>query len=47
MEEKQLSRSDVRIVNQAKGLAKFLAVDITIKIFGVTIWEYHFPPKSN
>ena len=34
------------IVNDAKGLAKWFAVDITIKVFGVTIWEYHFPPKN-
>lgn len=34
-------------VASAKGLAKFFAIDITIKIFGQTIWEYHFPPKSN
>ena len=33
-------------VNEAKGLAKFLAVDIIIKIFGVTVWEYHFPPQN-
>lgn len=39
--------SQNRIVNDAKGLAKFFAVDIVIKIFGVTVWEYHFPPKSN
>lgn len=35
-----------QVVNTAKGLAKFLSVDVKIKIFGVTIWEYHFPPKS-
>lgn len=46
MDNKVLSRADVRTINQAKGLAKFLAVDICIKIFGVTIWEYHFPPKT-
>lgn len=45
MKNKELSRADVRTINQAKGLAKFLSVDICIKIFGVTIWEYHFPPK--
>lgn len=32
-------------VSEAKGLAKWFSVDVTIKIFGVTIWEYHFPPK--
>lgn len=34
------------LVDDAKGLAKWFAVDIVIKIFGVTIWEYHFPPKK-
>lgn len=34
-------------VSIAKGISKFFAVDIVIKIFGVTIWEYHFPPKSD
>lgn len=31
---------------QAKGLAKWFSVDISIKIFGVEILSYHFPPKS-
>lgn len=35
-----------RLVDDAKGLAKWFAVDIVIKIFGVTIWEFHFPPKE-
>lgn len=35
------------LVDDAKGLAKWFAVDIIIKIFGFTIWEYHFPPKCN
>lgn len=34
-------------INEARGLAKWFSVDITIKIFGVTIWEYHFPPKND
>ena len=33
------------MLSNARGLSKFFAVDIVIKIFGVTIWEYHFPPK--
>ena len=32
-------------VNQAKGLAKWLSIDLEIKIFGVSILKYHFPPK--
>lgn len=37
---------EAKKVSQARGLAKFLSVDICIKIFGVVIWEYHFPPKE-
>ena len=39
-------KSKQRLVDDAKGLAKWFAVDIVIKIFGLTIWEYHFPPKA-
>jgi hypothetical protein len=28
------------------GLRDFLQLDLTIKIFGRVIWEWHFPPKS-
>mgnify|MGYP006988871110 FL=1 len=34
-------------VASAKGLAKWFSVDIEIKIFGVSIWSYHFPPKTD
>lgn len=34
------------VVNQAKGLAKLLSIDISIKIFGIEILSYHFPPKN-
>ena len=34
-------------IASAKGLAKWFSLDVTIKIFGVTIWEYHFPPKND
>ena len=37
----------VEKVDQAKGLARWFSVDVKIAIFGVTIWEYHFPPKNN
>lgn len=30
----------------AKRLAKWFSVDVTIKIFGHVIWEYHFPPQE-
>ena len=39
-------QSQQTLVNDAKGLAKWFSVDVVIKIFGVTIWEFRFPPKS-
>lgn len=27
-------------------LKDFLQVDLTIRLFGRIIWEWHFPPKS-
>lgn len=39
--------SEKEQIQRAKGLACFFAIDLVIKIFGVTIWEYHFPPKSS
>ena len=39
-------KSQNEIVKDAKGLAKWFSVDIVIKVFGVVIWEYHFPPKE-
>lgn len=35
------------LIADAKGLAKWLSVDFSIKIFGVTLVEWHFPPKNN
>lgn len=40
------TKQELKKVEEAKGLAKFFAVDIVIKVFGVVIWEYHFPPHS-
>ena len=34
-------------INIAKSLSKYFAIDLVIKVFGVTICEYHFPPKSD
>lgn len=34
------------LVTEARGLARWFSIDIKIKIFGVTIWEYHFPPQN-
>lgn len=41
------TKQELKNVEKAKGLAKFFAVDIAIKIFGVVIWEYHFPPQNS
>lgn len=40
-------KAQIKAVNEAKGLAKFLEIDIEVKIFGFTIIKYHFPPQSN
>lgn len=34
-------------VASAKGLARLLSIDLSIKIFGVEILSYHFPPKTD
>lgn len=31
----------------AKGFASWISIDLTIKIFGVTILEWHYPPLSD
>ena len=46
MNKKEM-RAQANAVEQAKGLAKWLEIDIEIKIFGFTILKYHFPPQSN
>lgn len=40
-------QSKIEFANEAKGLAKWFAIDLTIKLFGVVIYEYHFPPKKS
>lgn len=40
-------RMQAKAVENAKGLAKWLEIDLEIKIFGYTILKYHFPPQSN
>lgn len=40
------TKQELKQVETAKGLAKLFSVDVCIKIFGVTIWEYHYPPKN-
>lgn len=34
------------VFSLASLLKDFLQVDLTIKLFGSIIWEWHFPPKS-
>ena len=41
-----MSDSQNEVITSAKSVAPFFSVDIKIKIFGVTIWEIHFPPKK-
>ena len=31
----------------AKRLSNFFEIDLTLKIFGVVVFSWHFPPKSN
>lgn len=33
--------------SEAKGLAKYFQLDVTLKLFGQIIWEWHFPPKNS
>lgn len=40
------NQKKIEIVSEAKGLSKWFAVDVVIKIFNFTIWEFHFPPKT-
>ena len=43
----ELSRKDLKTINAAKGLAKWLSIDISIKIFGIELIAYHWPPKTS
>ena len=45
--ESELSKKDVKVINNAKGIAKWLKIDLKISVFGVTILEWTFPPQSN
>lgn len=40
-------KAQMKAVQEAKGLAKWLEVDFEVKIFGFTIIKYHFPPQSD
>ena len=33
-------------ISEAKGLAKWFSVEITLKIFGQVIWHWVFPPQD-
>lgn len=43
MEEQKIQTD----LNVARGLARMFSVDVTIKMFGHVVWEYHFPPKTD
>lgn len=44
---RELTKKDLRKVNTARGLAKWLSIDITISIFGVVVFQWHFPPQDS
>lgn len=35
------------IVAESKHLSKWFEIDLTIKIFGHTIYTFHFPPQKD
>lgn len=35
------------VVTRAKKLSKWFELDIVIKIFGVVIFQWHYPPEEN
>lgn len=43
---KALTRSQKTKITSAKRLAEWLSIDISVKIFGVEIIAYHFPPEK-
>lgn len=49
-EIQELAQNDVELRKNVFSLASllkdFLQVDLTIRLFGRIIWEWHFPPKS-
>ena len=47
VQNKELTKKDLKLVNEARGLAKFLSIDFTVKIFGIEIISYHFPPQNS
>lgn len=38
--------SEIAKVSFLKRLSRFFSIDLTIKIFGQTIYELHYPPLS-
>lgn len=34
-------------ISLAKRLFRYFEIDITIKMFGVIVWRWRFPPKSD
>lgn len=35
------------MVLRAKKLSKWFEIDLTIKIFGVVVFQWHYPPQEN
>lgn len=40
-------KSQTEMAASAEALAPFFSVDVTLKIFGRVIWEWHYPPTKN
>ena len=47
MNDQQITRKELKAVNEAKGLAKWLKIELRVSIFGVTIIEWTYPPQSS
>lgn len=41
-----LSKQNRADLAQARGLAKWFSVSVTIKVFGKVIWSFTWPPES-
>ena len=47
MDNTQMTKKELKAVNEAKGLAKWLKIELKISIFGVTVIEWVYPPQSS
>lgn len=41
-----MSKKKIDIANSVRSLRKWFSIDITIKLFGVTIVHWHYPPEN-